>query len=225
MATNQSEQKADAAIVFETRPVDDGAKLSLIWLKAYGAGAIAVNGPDSAEFWKPFSDPGKFDALPAIWKESGVTIRRIPQRSASLAHVVPESAIVQYPPKIPEDTAAAARYVRALDDPAMPEAPLAWSGREHMRIHARLAAGQVISVQEGYHPGWRATVNGKPRELFKDGLGLMWFRPGGTGECDIALDYNGGWEWWICHIVSYLTIAGVLTGLVIALRNQVRHRH
>jgi hypothetical protein len=211
MATNQGQQNADAAILFETA-LDSGAQLSLTWLKAYGVGAIAVSGVNSSEYWKPFSDPTKFDGLPALWSEKGVTIRRVPARSTSLAHVVPESAVAKHPPKTPEDSVEAARYVAALDDPSMPLATLEWQGRERMQIRATLSPGQVISVQEGYHPGWRATVGGRTREIFKDGLGLMWLRPECNGACEIALDYTGGWEWWICRVISYAAIAGLAVG-------------
>ncbi len=213
MATNQSQQNADAAIVFETA-LDTGAHISLTWLRAYGVGAIAVSGANSGEFWKPFSDPTKFDSLPALWTENGVTIRRVPARSTSLAHVVPESAIAKHPPKTPEDTAEAARYVSALEDPSLPLATLAWEGRERMHINANLSPGQAVSVQEGYHPGWRAWVDGRKREVFKDGLGLMWLRPGCTGTCEIVLEYNGGWEWWVCHAISFAAIAGLMMALV-----------
>jgi hypothetical protein len=211
MATNQSQQNADAAILFETA-LDTGAHISLTWLRAFGVGAIAVSGANSSEFWKPFSDPMKFDVLPALWSENGVTIRGVPARSTSLAHAVPEWAIVKHPPKTPEDLAEAARYVSAIEDPSTPPATLEWQGRERMRIRANVSAGQAISVQEGYHPGWHATVNGSRREVFRDGLGLMWLRPGCSGACEITLEYNGGWEWWICHAVSFAAIAGLVVG-------------
>ncbi len=214
MATNQSQQNADAAIVFETRAFEPGAQLSLTWLKAYGVGAIAVAGAKSTEFWKPFSDPAKFDGLPALWTENGVTIRRVPLRSASLAHVVPEAAIAKHPPKVPEDSTEAARYVAALEDSSMPAATVEWQGRERMRIRAAVAAGQVVSVQEGYHPGWRATAGGRRVQVFKDGLGLMWMRPGCNGACEIVMDYDGGWEWWICRAISYGAILGLAIWVV-----------
>jgi hypothetical protein len=213
MATNQSQQNADAAILFETGALDAGAKLSLTWLKAYGVGAIAVTGAKSEEYWKPFSDPAKFDSLPALWSQRGVTIRSVPARSTSLAHVVPESAISKYPPKTPEDSAGAARYVAAIEDLSMPLPALEWQGPERMRIRADLAPGQAVSVQEGYHSGWRARVNGRSREVFKDGLGLMWLRPECTGACEILLEYGGGWEWWISHGISCAAIGGMVVVL------------
>src|SRR6185369_6146840 len=57
-------------------------------LKAYGAAAVAVSGSGSQEYWKPYAYPEKFDALPVLWSEDGVTVYRVPQRSSSLAHVM-----------------------------------------------------------------------------------------------------------------------------------------
>ena len=212
MATNRSQQNAAAGILFETAKLDPETKLSLTWLKAYGVGAIAVSGPKSAEYWKPFKEPERFDALPALWTDSGVTIRQVPARSTSLAHVVPESAIVRHPPKTPEDIGEAARYVAALEDSSLPTAALEWRGEEQMRIHTIAAPGQVISVQEGYHPGWRATAGGNKRQIFKDGLGLMWLRPGCNGPCEIVLDYTGGWELWTSRMIGYCAMAGLNSG-------------
>ena len=211
IATNQSQQNAAAAIVFEAGDLDGHAQLSLTWLKAYGIGAIAVAAPGSAEYWKAFAHPAKFDSLPALWSESGVTIRGVPARSASLTHVVPESAISRHSPQTPEDAAEAARYVTALEDPSIPEATLNWQTRERIVIHAIFAPGQVLSIQEGYSPGWRATVAGRHPAILKDGLGLMWLNPECKGACEITLEYNGGPEWWLCHALSALALASLAT--------------
>jgi len=75
-----------------------------------------------------------------------------------------------------------------------------------------------LSVQVSYHPGWHATVAGQPRELQKDGLGLMWLRPGQTGSGEVVLDYDGGWELRLCRWLSWLAIAALA---VIGLRAPV----
>jgi hypothetical protein len=205
MATNQSQQNAEADIVFGSGPgIRD---ISLTWLKAFGVGAVAVSGPKSAEYWHPYADPAKFDGLPVLWSESGVTIYRTPLRSASLVHVVPASAIARRPPRNPEDIGEAARYTAALDDPTLPAADLSWEGPNRMRIRTTSQPGQALSVQVGYHPGWRATANGQRRAIYKDGLGLMWLRPECNGACEVVLDYDGGWALWLCRAISYGTIA------------------
>jgi len=69
-----------------------------------------------------------------------------------------------------------------------------------------------LSVQVSYHPGWHATVAGQPRELYKDGLGLMWLRPAHTGPAEVVLDYDGGWELRLCRWLSWLAIAALAVG-------------
>ena len=97
-----------------------------------------VFGSRSEEFWKPYAHPTKFEGLlPVLWREDDVTIYRIPQRTASLAHVVPESAIVLRKPGGARDIGALEAYGAALDDPALPAAGLQWEGRNRIRIAAR----------------------------------------------------------------------------------------
>ena len=222
MATNQSQQKAYADIVFGGGP--SIRPISLTWLKAFGVGAVGMSAPNGQEYWKPYADPHKFDDLPVLWTESGVTIHRVPLHSASFAHVVPTGAIVRHPPRNPEDDGEAARYVAALDDPSLPAADFAWRDRNHIRIRASASPGQVLSIQVGYHPGWHATVNGQPRAIYKDGLGLMWLRPESKGACVVELTYSGGWELWLCRIVCCLAILLLVASGVTAIVSARRRR-
>jgi len=173
--------------------IDGSAQESLDWLKAYGMDTVAVTGPGSREFWKPFPRPDKFDGvLSVLWSEPGTTIYRVPRRSISLAHVVP----------------AAARDLRstvaALDDPALPPARFEWRGRDRAVLNARLAEGQVILVQISHHAGWRALV-----PLERDALGQIRLKPDCIGDCEVELRYDGGWELRICRVVSLAALPGV----------------
>jgi hypothetical protein len=215
MATNQVQQRADTAIGFGLPDVKDDARLTLTWLKAFGVGAIAISGKDSQEYWRAFGHPEKFEGvLPALWSEGGVTIYRVPLREFTLAHVVPEAAIVARVPQNPEDVRGVEKYVAALDDASLPGTAFQWEGRNRIRIHTTGAAGNVVSVQVTYHPGWHASVGGQSREVRKDGLGLMWLRPGCTGACEVVLDYDGGWELRLCRWLSWFAMALALAVLV-----------
>ncbi len=211
MAYNQIQQNGNAAIVFGGGTPQEDARLSLTWLKAFGAGAVGISGPGSQEYWKPFTHPAKFDGLlPVLWREDGVTIYQIPSRSPSLAHVVPQVAIVRHSPQTPEDVPEVEKFVAALDDPALPLARFQWLDRNRIRIGATASAGQAVAVQVSYHPGWHASVAGQPRTLQKDGLGLMWLRPDCSGPCEIQLVYDGGWELRLCRYLSCGALAGLL---------------
>jgi hypothetical protein len=209
MATNRVQQRANDAIAFGGDNLPLESHISLTWLKAYGVGAIAVGGKDSEEFWKAIAHPEKFRGLPALWTGGGVTIYGVPLREPALAHVVPEAALVRRALAGPSDISGVERYVAALDDPSLPPAAFQWEGRNRIRIHALAGAGQVVTVQETYHPGWHATVAGRPRKIFNDGLGLIWLRPDCSGACELVLDYDGGWELRLCRWLSWLAIAAL----------------
>ncbi|MGH9671795.1 MAG: hypothetical protein ACRD44_01315, partial [Bryobacteraceae bacterium] len=173
--------------------IDGSAQASLDWLKAYGADAVAVTGPGSREFWKPFPRPDKFEGvLPVLWTEPGTTIYRVPRRNSSLAHVLPAAA------------GDLRSIVAALDDPALPPAQFEWRGRDRAVLNARLSAGQAILVQISHHAGWRS-----PEPLKRDALGQIRLEPRCTGGCEVELRYDGGWELRMCRVVSLVALAGV----------------
>jgi hypothetical protein len=211
MAINQVQQRADTAIAFGDDDIPKEVRMTLGWLKAYGVGVVAIPGRNSQEYWKGVTHPEKFEGvLPVLWQAGGVTMYRVPLREFTLAHLVPESALVRRVPKAPDDTKDVERYVAGLDDASLPGTSFDWEGRNRIRIRTTGIPGDVVSVQETYHPGWHATVAGKPREILKDGLGLMWLRPGCTGACEIVLDYDGGWELRLCRWLSWLAIAALV---------------
>jgi len=210
-AYNQVQQRGLAAMYSGGETSQQDARVSLDWLKAYGVGAIAVSGPRSQEYWKPFQHPDKFEGLlPLLWREDDVTIYRVPQRTSSLAHVVSEMAIVSRPPAGPGDVDEIEKYVAALDDPALPPAELQWAGLNNIRIRTNAAPGQAISVQVSYHPGWHAKAGNRTVNVRRDGLGLLWLQPECSGPCEIQLEYNGGWELRLCRYLSFTAICALL---------------
>ena len=197
------------------------ADISILWLRALGVRAISVPGPGSQEYYKPFVNPRKFeDKLPVLWRAGDDTIYGVPVRSTSLAHVVPATGLVEHAPVNGLDVSEMERYVKSLEDPALPVASFRWRNWHEADIQAPLQPGQVISAQVRYAPGWRARVNGQSLPVGKDGLGLIALRPACQGPCDITLHYDGGWEWrWTC-IASFLVMAG---GVILAVRGRPRH--
>ena len=59
-APNWSQQIATCIIKAGQDPGDQDAAASILWLKAFGAQAVTVPGPQSPEYWKPFADPRKY---------------------------------------------------------------------------------------------------------------------------------------------------------------------
>jgi hypothetical protein len=191
---NWNQQEAMRVILTSLRPpqTDD----AILWLKTFGVQAVTAGGRKTPEFWRGVSST-KFDyALPILWREQDTTVYRVPQRSPSLAHVVP--------------TAAAGdlrRYAAALDDLALPLADFRWRSFRRATIDtAAIGPGQSISVQICYHPGWHATVNGRSASTRRDGLGFLLIDAQCAGACHVDLTYTGGAEYILCRVLSYLTL-------------------
>ena len=189
------------------------------WFKALGIHAFSVPGPLSDPYYRSYPHPERFEgAFPAVWRESDTTIYRVPLRSNSLAHVVPANSLVQHLPVNGLDIDEMSRYVAALEDPALPEAPFRWLNRHAAEIHARLEAGQAISIQERYMPGWTAVANGHKQKVGQDGLGLMVLKPD-CRDCRITITYDGGTQWRATCLASLLV---TLFSLFLLLRPLVR---
>jgi hypothetical protein len=183
-----------------------------LWMQAYGVHAAGVSGPGSGEWFKAFANPKKFDGiLPVLWRDGADVIYEVPQRSASLAHVMREWQIVSTAPKDGVDVEPLRPYVAALNDPQLPLARLDWTGSRSARIMAGLKQGDVLSVQVSYHPGWRALVNGAERRIRCDALGLLVVHPECAGACTVDLLYDGGREMrWARAVQWFAAAAGVL---------------
>jgi hypothetical protein len=208
-------QAADSALA------EGDAQRSITWLKAFGVGAVGISSKSSEEVWKIFQRPEKYDGvLELLWSQRGVTFYKVPLRESGVAHVVPENALIRHVPRTSGDLKELSRYVAALDDTSLPSTTSQWDGRDRIRIHADAGAGQVLSIQEAWHPGWHATVDGQARRIQKDGAGLMWIRPECNGACDVVLDYDGGWELRLCRWLSYLAFAAIVIAGASGLRRR-----
>jgi hypothetical protein len=181
------------------------AAYSILWLKAFGNRAIYVAGEKSRENYHAIAHPHKFDGLlPVLWHDEDDTIYAVPQRSRSLAHVIPTAAIIAREPIHGLDVGPILPYVAALEDPALPVPEMSWEGTAGATIRAPMKRNQVISVQVNYSPGWRASVNGWVIPVRKDGIGLIVLEPGCDGVCDVRLRFGATGEVWVCRILSGL---------------------
>jgi hypothetical protein len=189
---------------------EDG-NISVLWLKALGAHAISVPGPASPDYNKPFVNPSKFNGLlPVLWVHGAETIYGVPARSSSLAHVVDPEALVHRMPINGLDTQEAEKYVDAINAPAGGDASWKWTTWHSAVVHAIVSPGQVISAQVSFHPGWHAAIEGKPQQVYPDGLGFLVVKPACQGSCDLTLWYDGGPELRVTLMVSIATMLLVL---------------
>jgi hypothetical protein len=198
-------------IYTDTAAGDHAADVSLIWLKAFGNSAVTIPAEKSRENYHPFTHPHKFDgALPVLRHEEDDTIFAIPRRSNSLAHVLPRNAVVSREPIHGLDLDPVRPYVAALEDPAMPVATLTWQGPSRGTIVTTMKPDQLISVQETYAPGWRATSGSSEIPVRKDGLGLMVLAPHCNGPCEVDLRFGASAEAWLCRILCTIASLTIL---------------
>jgi hypothetical protein len=177
------------------------ADTAILWWKAFGVGQAVITGKNSPEFWKPFAHPDLLEGkLTALWREDDTTIYRVPLKSPSYAHAVPAGALVTNPPRSVGDIAELRRYVDAID--AAPPAEFRWTGANSAVVTGDFGRGDALSVQVNWHPGWRATAEGRAVPLARDGLGFIWAAAPCDGPCAISLTYTGGAEAIACRVLS-----------------------
>jgi len=131
----------------------------------------------------------------------------VPQRSASLAHVVPPAALASRAPANESDIAPLGPYLAALRDPEAPAASFEWRSLHEARIEANIAPGLLLSVQVNYHPGWRASANGSAARVFADHLGLLAIEPGCAGPCTVDLVFGRSPEARLMRALSLMAAA------------------
>ena len=174
---------------------DREAEYSLLWLKAYGAAAVGVSGPRSGEWFKPYSNPKKFEGvLPVLWRDNDDVIYQVSPGPHSLAHVIGPEQEVRRAPVHGLDVEPLRPFVAALEDPALPAARFEWLNQHEARIETQMRPDQILSVQISYAPGWRASANEIPARVRRDALGLAIVEPRCSGPCRITLAYDGGAE-------------------------------
>jgi hypothetical protein len=195
----------------------DYAEWSVLWLKALGVQAVGVSGPGSTEAYKDFVDPKKFEGLlEPLWRDGGDVLYRVGKAHASLARVVPRIELAARTPVNEKDVDPLRGYVEALEDAGMPEARCSWSSAHAARIETNLSAGQVVSLQMAWHPGWHARVGAEEIPIGQDGLGLMTINPRRSGPVTIDLVYDGGVEMriaeWVCGITGVILLGLIIGG-------------
>ena len=184
----------------------DGVQTAM-WLRVLGANGVVVGGPASRDSYPgTWRDPDKFrGVLPELWRSGDDVIYGVPQRPPSLAHVILPADVVPRMPINVEDTEPVQNLSAALENPSLPVADLAWKSEAEAAISATLQPQDLVFVQISYHPGWRATVNGAPRPIRRDGLGFLIIEPECSGPCPIRLLYDGGTEMRVAEWVRGIT--------------------
>jgi hypothetical protein len=185
---------------------------SILWMQDLGVDAVFVSDEKSQEVYKDFTFPRKFEgALPVILDDQvGNKIYRIPRRWLVRARVVDTAKLSALKaPRFNDDV----EYLQAYSDVMEkgPDAPVTMSRptTEEIRLHAKVAAGQSVVVQESYDPSWRARSDGKDLRVHADTLGMIAI-DAPPGDRDIQLSFVTPAENLMGRTVSVLTFVVVL---------------
>jgi hypothetical protein len=217
--TNQNLPAAQFQIYSGMGTGDKEGEAALLWLKALGVHAVAIGGPTSREFFKPFRNGRKFEGLAQeLWRDGDDRIYAVPQRSASLAHVMGQNQLVTRAPINGADTAPLQPYVAALDDNAYPLAQWRWRSRHSGTAKAKFSPGQILSVQIAYHPGWSAYAGARALPVNRDELGQIWVKPDCSGECSVEFAFTGGTEAALARVACWSACFGGLVWIVMSVR-------
>jgi hypothetical protein len=169
-------------------------------MKALGVQYVVVHGRESAEHYRDYKNPTKFEgALDKVYDTGADIVYRVPFHG--LAHAV-------YPHEEPgwAFRDALEPYVKAIEDEARPQLTARWLDNTRLLVEGSVPEGMMMSVQVSYDRGWSATSNGRSVPVEKDNLGFMKLHA--TGPVD--LKYRGTAEQKVFAGVSLLTWAGAL---------------
>ena len=193
--TNPFDRHASFLLSNGYRSDRESAEYSLLWLKAFAAGAIHIEGPGTQDFYQDFHFPNRFEGvLPVLWSQGGDRMYGVAERTEGLARVVRIRDLVRDAPESALDDHELRPFVQALDDATLPKAHFEWMGASEARISGAFAQDEALAVAINYDPGWSATVDGFAVHLHKDGLGLMAIEPGCAGSCTIEMHWTQGLE-------------------------------
>ena len=200
---NQTVQPAQWAI-----NLGPTAELSILWLQSMGADAVYVADKQSEEKYHDFQFPHKFDGvLPVLYDDQqGNVIYRTPRRYPARVRVVETQRLnAAKPPLHNEDIENLRVYVDVIEKGPDSPATLTRNGTDAMTIHAKVATGQTVVVQESYDTPWQATSGGQQLTVRKDPVGFMAI-DAPPGEHEIHLRFTTPLENQVGRVITLLTI-------------------
>src|SRR5207302_306674 len=123
-----------------------------------------------------FVYPMKFaGVLPVIYDNAGADrIYRIPRRFLPRVRtVVTDQLNAVAPPRFNDDVENLRAYVNVIEKGPDSPATLTRQGTDAMLVHATVAPGQSVVVQESYDPAWHAWSGGAELPVRKDAMDMM----------------------------------------------------
>jgi hypothetical protein len=204
---------ANAEIEIGTNP-----EVAFLWLKAMGVDVMYIAGTHSEEPYKDGQNHERFLTLPVLFDDGqGNTLYNSQRRWIVRARVVDTAKLAAtFAPRTNDDLDSLRPYVDAVengpDSPVTVERPLT----DAMVVHAKIAAGQSLLVQETWDPAWQAWVDGKRLPVRKDIMNFMVVDPP-PGDRTVRLEFTMPFE----NRVGWgLTALTVIALAVLAIRKE-----
>ena len=149
---------------------------SILWMQCLGVDATYVSDKNSQEMFKDTTYPQKYDGVLTVLFDDtqGNRIFRIPRRYAVRARVVDTERLnALHRPRANDDVEYLQAYADVIEKGPDSRVTLSRPGTDSMSVHADLAQGQSMVVQESYDPAWHAWSGGKALAIRKDAMGFM----------------------------------------------------
>jgi hypothetical protein len=195
---------------------------AVLWLQCLGVDAVYVSDKSSQEVYKDFANPAKFaGVLPVLYDDrQGNTIYGVPRRYAPRVRVVDSMRLnAALAPRFNGDLDRLRSYAQVVEHGPDSPAALARDGPEAVRLHATLAPGQSILVQESYDPAWQAWSGGRRLSVHPDALGFMAI-DAPAGVQNVALVFTTPIENRMGQAISLLSILAVVALFAIGARKR-----
>lgn len=81
-------------------------------------------------------------------------------------------------------------------------------------IEIKTSGAKGIYIKENYHPGWNATVNGKPTLIYPAGLNFMYIPLPSDDSMIINVNFGGTLLSWIVYAMSMISVTFVLIAYI-----------
>jgi uncharacterized membrane protein YfhO len=197
---------------------------SILWLQCLGVDATYVSHKNSQEMFKDTTYPNKYDGvLEVIFDDhAGNRIFRIPRRFPVRARVVETERLnALQQPRANDDVEYLQAYADVIEKGPDSLVTLTRQGTDAMNVHADLAPGQSVVVQESYDSAWHAWSAGKALPIRKDAVGFMAI-DAPPGSQDIALAFVTPLENRAGRLLTAISGIAILALLAMGIREERR---
>ena len=200
------------SFVVNLAETEEQRQRAVLWLQAFGVGAVIASGPQSTEEYKDFRNAQKFrDQLQVLHEGFGDVLYAVPNPAPELVQILEGNQVLTVGPESADFYGKLEEYVEGASFSTPPT--VHWNNSHSATISATMDPTQVLSVKISSVPGWRATVAGKRVPIERDPLDFMLLKPSCNGACEINLQWSSPFPVWITALGSLSALLFCLISL------------